>query len=127
MRALLLAAGKATRLGQISQNRPKCLQEVGDEVLLDRIVRQLQDAGVTEFLINTHHLADQVINHIESRPDHRNFTMTYEPELLGTLGTLRANLEFFGCGPGWVLHADNLIQGDVRSLNKAFVSRSTGV
>lgn len=127
MKALLLAAGKATRLGELSATTPKCLHRVGEEVLLDRVIRQLQEVGVEEFLINTHHLADQVAEHIARRPDHACMSTVFEPELLGTLGTLRANAGFFGDGPGWVLHADNFIDGSLIELREAFLSRPDGV
>lgn len=127
MKALLLAAGKATRLGPLSRTTPKCLHQIGDEILLDRLVRQLREVGVTEFLINTHHLADQVTSHVESRADRSDFTFFHEPELLGTLGTLRRNLDFFDCGAGWVLHADNLIPGHLSLLYEAFASRPTSL
>lgn len=120
MRALLLAAGKATRLGALSATTPKCLHKVGDEVLLDRIVRQLTDVGVQEFLVNTHHLAGKVSDHVRRRPDSDRFTLTYEPELLGTLGTLRAQASFFDGEAGWVLHADNFIEGSLVSLREGF-------
>ena len=123
MKALLLAAGKATRLGSLSNRTPKCLQEVGGEALLDRIVRQLYEAGVEEFLINTHHLADQIFAHIDSRPDRDQFTLIVEPKLLGTLGTLRANANYFSSNGGWVLHADNFIAGSLRGLREGFDAR----
>lgn len=123
MKALLLAAGKATRLGALSQGTPKCLHQVGDEILLDRLVRQLREVGVTEFAINTHHLASQIAIHIERRPDHNAFKIIYEPSLLGTLGTLRASADFFGGESGWVLHADNFIEGDLEQVWEAFVAR----
>lgn len=127
MKALLLAAGKATRLGSLSRTTPKCLHRIGNEVLLDRLVGQLREVGVTEFLINTHHLAAQIANHIDSRSDRRDFTLVYEPELLGTLGTLKANIKFFGSGPGWVLHADNYIGGGLQLVRAAFDQRPEGV
>lgn len=123
MRALLLAAGKATRLGSLSKTTPKCLHRVGDEILLDRIVRQLSESGVDEILINTHHLAQQIIDHIDNRPDRNRFTTVFEPELLGTLGTLRANASYFRSDPGWVLHADNFIQGSLLGLRQGFETR----
>lgn len=125
MKALLLAAGKATRLGELSTFTPKCLHRVGKETLLDRIVCQLREVGVTDFLINTHHLADQIAAHIESRPDRKDFTIVHEPDLLGTLGTLKANTTFFGDGPGWVLHADNYIGGGLTRLRVGFEQRPT--
>lgn len=127
MRALLLAAGKATRLGAVSLTTPKCLHRIGDEILLDRIVRQLREVGVTEFLINTHHRAEQIVAHIDSRADRDHFTLVYETELLGTLGTLRENINFFGERDGWVLHADNFIDGSLRGLRDDFLCRPAGV
>ena len=123
MKALLLAAGKATRLGALSQNTPKCLQQVGDEILLDRVVRQLREVGVTKFLINTHHLAEQIADHIAGRPDQGDFKVVYEPSLLGTLGTVKANADFFEGDPGWVIHADNFIEGELSPVLNAFAVR----
>jgi mannose-1-phosphate guanylyltransferase len=124
MRALLLAAGKATRLGSLSRLSPKCLQEVGGVALLDRLAGQLVAAGVEEFLINTHHLADQVFDHVSAASWGERATVTFEESLLGTLGTLRANAAFFQGRGGWVLHADNYIAGSLRPLRSAFDARS---
>lgn len=126
MRAILLAAGRGTRLGEVSRTTPKCLQEVGGVTVLDRLVGQLMDVGVHEFLINTHHLADKIASHIEASPWARRATVVYEELLLGTLGTLRANHRFLEAG-GWVLHADNFIAGDVKMLREAFALRSPEV
>jgi len=126
LKALLLAAGKATRLGELSRSTPKCLLSVGEEVILDRIIRQLSNVGVTEFLINTHHLAEKVIEHIEARHDRDRFTLVHESTLLGTLGTLRENLEFFSEGYGWVMHADNFITGSLEPLERGFLQRPEG-
>ena len=127
MKAVLLAAGKATRLGSLSNTTPKCLQEVGGEALLDRIVRQLYEAGVEKILINTHHLAEQIIAHIDNRPDGDRFTTVFEPDLLGTLGTLRANTHFFDGAPAWILHADNFIAGSLIAFRDRFLSRPADI
>ena len=123
MRALLLAAGKATRLGSLSQVTPKCLHPVDGEPLLDRIIRQLRDAGVEEIMINTHHLAQQVEAHVWSSEWREDVTLSYEPTLLGTLGTLRANADFLAAEGGWVVHADNLIIGPLSQLSADYFSR----
>ena len=123
MKALLLAAGRGTRLGSLSRATPKCLQEIGAVTVLDRLIAQLAAAGVDEYLINTHHLADQVRTHVSESAWGSRARLVYEPTLLGTLGTLRANLDFFSGGPGWVLHADNVIEGGLRSLGRAFETR----
>lgn len=111
----------------MSQKTPKCLHQIGDEILLDRLIRQLLEVGVNSFLINTHHLAERVTDHVRKRPDSARFTLTNEPELLGTLGTLRANVDFFNGQPGWVLHADNFIEGSLSPLAEAFALRPDNV
>lgn len=123
MRALLLAAGKATRLGPLSQTTPKCLHQIDGEPLLDRIVRQLRDAGVGEIMINTHHLASQIEQHVRESEWCDGVTLTYERELLGTLGTLRANADFLAAQGGWVAHADNLILGSLSQLSDDYFHR----
>ena len=124
MRALLLAAGRGTRLGELSNTTPKCLQVVRGQTVLDRLVSQLTAAGVDEFLINAHHLADLVADHVHQAPWSDRATLVYEPQLLGTLGTLRANVSFFEAQAGWVLHADNFIDGGLVRLRDSFASRS---
>lgn len=119
MRALLLAAGRATRLGNLSATTPKCLQVIGSEVLLDRLVRQLHAVGVSEFVVNTHHLAEIVAEHVSTAWYREMTTLVFEPDLLGTLGTLRRNSSILEDDSCWVLHADNYIEGDLTALARA--------
>ena len=48
MRALVLAAGRGSRLGSLTADRPKCLVDVGGRSLLDRQVAALRAAGARE-------------------------------------------------------------------------------
>jgi choline kinase len=51
MRAVLLAAGQATRLRPLTDNCPKCLLKVGDESILERAVRILAGRGIRSFTV----------------------------------------------------------------------------
>ena len=42
MKAIILAAGRGTRLYPITLNKPKGLLEIGDETILDRLIYQLK-------------------------------------------------------------------------------------
>ena len=50
-RAVILAAGKGTRLQPLTANLPKCLVEVGGQPLLARALRALSSQGVAEAVI----------------------------------------------------------------------------
>ena len=59
-RAVLLCAGAATRLRPLTDDRPKCLLEVGGETILARAVRLLLGAGVSELVIATGYRQEDV-------------------------------------------------------------------
>ena len=119
-RALLLAAGLGTRLRPITLHTPKCLVPIAGEPLLGRWLRNLELAGCDSVLINTHYLADEVDAFIRSwQSSTMSIQTTYEPELLGTAGTLLANQDFFANSTGLLVHADNAMQGDLTDLLSA--------
>ena len=120
IRAMLLAAGLGTRLRPITLNTPKCLVDVGGKPLLERWLTKLEDAGCEAVLINTHYLADQVRDFIMMRQgSEMTIEVTYEPELLGTAGTLLANRGFFKDATGLLIHADNAMAEGLGGLLEA--------
>jgi L-glutamine-phosphate cytidylyltransferase len=60
MRALILAAGRGSRLGSLGDDRPKCLVELDGRPLLDRQVAALRRAGVDEIGIVRGYRADML-------------------------------------------------------------------
>ena len=107
MRALLLAAGLGTRLRPLTNTTPKCLVTIKDQALLGIWLERLTQAGIESFLINTHHLSNQVESYIEGSLYSDKVTLVREEKLLGTAGTLIANLSFFKRQDGLLVHADN--------------------
>ena len=53
MKALVLAAGYATRLYPLTLDRPKALLEVGGRPMLDHVLQRLQEMGVDETIVVT--------------------------------------------------------------------------
>lgn len=54
MKAVILAAGKGTRMGELTAHVPKPMKEVGDKPILQHIVEGLRDeAGIHDFFIIT--------------------------------------------------------------------------
>jgi N-acetyl-alpha-D-muramate 1-phosphate uridylyltransferase len=66
MKALLFAAGLGTRLKDFTQNCPKALVPINGKTLLERNIVYLKSYGITEFVINVHHFADQVIHFLKT-------------------------------------------------------------
>jgi len=59
-RAILLAAGKGTRLGSLTAQAPKPLLEVGGKPILVHIIDGLMRAGIERFLVVTGHFGELI-------------------------------------------------------------------
>lgn len=118
-KALLLAGGLGTRLRPLTETTPKCLIPVGGRPILEYWIDALEQVGIGEALINTHHLPDPVRAYIAQVNSSRALALheTYEPELLGSAGTVTANRAFAGPGDQVVvIYADNLSDIDMRAF-----------
>lgn len=93
VRVLLTAAGVGARLRPITDTLPKCLVPIGGRPLLEYWFDAFERAGIRHVLINTHHLPEQVREYIAKKNATGKFEVveTYEPELLGSAGTITAN------------------------------------
>jgi NDP-sugar pyrophosphorylase family protein len=96
MRAMILAAGLGTRLRPLTDDRPKALVEIDGRSLLEIALTRLRTFGIRNVIVNVHHFADRVIDHLRS---HDNFGMhveiSREETLLDTGGGLRKASWFF--------------------------------
>lgn len=66
MTGVILAAGMAKRLRPLTDNKPKCLLEVGHRTLLERTVEAMHQAGISEFVVVTGYRADQIRDFLTS-------------------------------------------------------------
>jgi mannose-1-phosphate guanylyltransferase len=120
VKAFLLAAGVGSRLRPITDSTPKCMLAFAARPLLDIWLDELDRAGVDEVLINLHHLPDVVSRHLAARSAPPVVRTFFEPELLGSAGTLIANRQWVeGEEMFLVCYADNLTDFDLRSLIEA--------
>ena len=118
-KALLLAAGFGTRLRPLTNTIPKCLVPINGKPLLEIWLNNLSKAGTSSFLVNTHYLSNQVKSFIENSEFVNQVQVVYEKDLLGTAGTLLANLYFFKDEDGLLIHADNYCMPDISAFYKA--------
>ena len=117
MKAALLAAGLGTRLRPITDSTPKCMLMIDDRPLLDIWLDALDYAGADEVLINLHHLPEIVTQHLAARAGPPVVRTFFEPELLGSAGTLLANRQWLSGEPMFLAcYADNLTDFDLCTL-----------
>ena len=65
--AMILAAGKGTRLENYTTAKPKALLEINGKTLLERVINQIITAGISDIVINVHHFSDQIITYLAQR------------------------------------------------------------
>ena len=67
MRAIILAAGRGSRLKQLTNEKPKCMVSLHGKPLISHQAETLREGGVDEIAIVTGYLQDKIININESR------------------------------------------------------------
>jgi NDP-sugar pyrophosphorylase family protein len=111
MKAMILAAGKGTRLLPLTEHLPKALIKIQEVPILQHCILYLKFFGVNEIIINVHHHADQIINFLKTN---NNFGLRIEisderEELLDTGGGLYKARWFFGNGDPFFLTTSDVI------------------
>ncbi|MBD3233587.1 MAG: NTP transferase domain-containing protein [candidate division Zixibacteria bacterium] len=116
MNAFLLAAGLGTRLRPLTNEIPKCLVDICGKPLLQWWLEKLEAINIERTLINTHHLPQQVAEFAENYGGDIDIVLFHEPELLGSAGTVRENMNFVNDDHFLIIYADNLTNVDLRGI-----------
>jgi mannose-1-phosphate guanylyltransferase len=117
VKAFLLAAGRGTRLRPLTDSTPKCLLPIRGKPLLAIWLELLARHGVDEVLLNLHHLPEQVRAFLSRSELPLCVHQAYEPELLGSAGTLSAHCDFVAREEAFfICYADNLTDCDLTAL-----------
>ncbi len=114
--AMILAAGRGTRLGELGERRAKALVEIGGEPLLSHQLRYLGAHGVERVVINASHLASQLERFAVDRRGPPDLEVVLEPEPLGTAGGVINALPRFSQGPILVVYGDVVSGEDLRPM-----------
>ena len=107
-KAMLLAAGRGSRLSPLTDSVSKCMIPISGRPLLEHNINVLTNYGVTDVIINLHHLPQTITDYFGdgSRFGVR-INYSFEPELLGTAGAVKKAGDFFD-GPFFLWYGDNL-------------------
>ena len=60
MQAVILAAGRGTRLQPLTNDKPKCLIDVGNMTIIEHQIGALRRCGIKDILIVTGHYSDKI-------------------------------------------------------------------
>ncbi|MBI3273329.1 MAG: nucleotidyltransferase family protein [Planctomycetes bacterium] len=116
-RALVLAAGKSTRIREVAGDRPKPLLEVAGRSALAWNLRWLAVEGVREVWLNLHYGGDRIR---EAAGDGAGLGLAirYSPEdpILGTAGAVRRLEAELGGADFLVLYGDNVTRASLTRL-----------
>ncbi len=106
-KAMILAAGLGTRMRPITDTMPKPLVKVDGTALIDHLITPLAEAGVTEIVVNVHHLASMMEQHLATRSMPRVHISDERAALLDSGGGVKKALAHFGSEPFFILNADS--------------------
>ncbi|OGV56754.1 MAG: hypothetical protein A2017_09825 [Lentisphaerae bacterium GWF2_44_16] len=116
--AVLMAGGKGTRLRPLTYEKPKPLLRVGDDTILDNVLKGLKSSGICDVAISINYLGEQIKDHVKDGSS-RDLNVSYleEKEALGTAGALsllspRPSSSFL------VMNADLLTEIDYKAFSR---------
>jgi choline kinase len=114
MRAIILSAGRGSRLGALTTDRPKCLIDLSGKTLLDWQLDHLSAAGVEEFLVVTGFRDDEVEASLARRTDNLQVRTIFNPfyQVADNLGTVWVAREAFA-GDCLVLNGDTIVSQEL--------------
>ena len=107
--AMILAAGLGSRMKPITLKTPKSLIKIGDKSLLERAINLLENYGIEEISINTHHLGHLIEKFILSLKIKAKITVSKEKDLLlDTGGGAKKGTKIFHENPFFVVNPDTI-------------------
>jgi mannose-1-phosphate guanylyltransferase len=126
MEAMILAAGKGTRLLPLTLSRPKPLFPILNQPLLTLTLSYLSRFGLERVLLNTHHLAAQVEAFVQREQAAGNLEIEtiFEPQILGTGGGIGQTQDFWKSDFFLVINGD--IVTDIDLVEALAFHRSHG-
>jgi NDP-sugar pyrophosphorylase family protein len=113
VKAMILAAGKGTRLGELGEELPKPMLMLQRRPVLEWTLERLRASGISEVVINLHHAPHVIPGHFaDGEPWGIRITYLFEPELLGTAGAVRNARHLLRDDTFLVVYGDTVLDWD---------------
>lgn len=107
-KAMVMAAGKGTRMRPLTNTMPKPLVPFAGKPLIDHVLDRLAEAGIEEAVVNVHYLADMLETHLASRSHPRIVISDEREALLDTGGGTKKALSLLGDEPIITFNSDSV-------------------
>jgi MurNAc alpha-1-phosphate uridylyltransferase len=121
--AMILAAGKGTRMRPITDTLPKPLIAVGGKALIDWTLDDFAASGVTRAVVNVHHLGGLVRAHVAPRQRPAIVISDESDRLLETGGGILKALPLIGPAPFLAANTDAFtVGGTMRAAERLAVA-----
>lgn len=110
MKAVILAAGTASRLRPLTSTTPKCLLKVNGKTLLERTLDNFISNRITDFLIVTGYLQDMIRDFVAQHYPDLNVKFLYNKDYAATNNIYSLFLaEEFACGNNFILSDSDIL------------------
>jgi mannose-1-phosphate guanylyltransferase len=117
---VVLTAGLGTRLLPLTEARAKPAIPVAGVPLVRRIIERLTGSGITELVLNLHHLPETVTRVVGDGSDlGANVRYSWEPVVLGSAGGPKQALPILGAEEFFIVNGDTLTDVDLARLAAA--------
>ncbi|PID59433.1 MAG: nucleotidyl transferase [Ignavibacteriae bacterium] len=127
MKAVILAAGIASRLRPLTDNTPKCLLELGEDTILGRTIKNLIKNNIQDFIIVTGYLQEQIIDYVKNNFPKINIEFIYNPKYDSTNNIYSLWLTKKSVKDSDILLLDSDILFDYRIIEKLLNSKHKNV
>jgi NDP-sugar pyrophosphorylase family protein len=107
MKAVILAAGRGTRMMPLTKNTPKPLLKINNKAILDHILESLPDE-IGEVIIVINYLGHQIIEHLTGRYPDKKIVFVWQKETNGPAMALKLVEPLLGKEKFLVMFADDL-------------------
>lgn len=117
MKAIILAAGKGTRLGGLTEEVPKPMLPIKGKPLLEHIILFLKGNGITEIGVNLFTMPEEITDHFgDGNSLGVSIAYSHENELKGTAGSLLPFADWLAGQDFFVLYGDILTNQSLKPL-----------
>ena len=115
MKAVVLAAGKGTRLRPLTDDKPKGMVEVDGKPILTHCLEQLVELGADEFIIVVGYLKEKIIQHYDDEFEGVPITYAHQREQEGLAHALLSVEEYID-DDFMLMLGDNIFQANLADV-----------